>query len=144
MFEPGYTCTIDYGTDPSYTNLVYSDTSSTHDRATTITLSQDLQRDTIYYFIVSAESNSLCVRLRGRFRTGMVCCFRTFDGFTCTVNSQACQYLSNSQNVTISRSSVYINAKLYTIMLSQECFFNSNPGATALLVAAAATVATQW
>ena len=29
ILQPGYSCTIDYGTDPSYTNLVYRDTSST-------------------------------------------------------------------------------------------------------------------
>ena len=69
-FEPVYTCSIDYGTDPSYTNLTYSDTSSTLGQVTTIALSQDLQRNTDYYFIVSAESTSQCVRLRGTFRTG--------------------------------------------------------------------------
>ena len=69
-FEPGYTCTIDYGTDPSYTNLVYNDTSTTMGRVTTIALSQDLQTSTTYYFIVSAESSSQCVRVRGTFQTG--------------------------------------------------------------------------
>jgi len=71
-FEPGYTCTIVYGTDPSYTNFTYSDTSSTEDQVTTITLSCELQRDTTYYFMVSAESSSQCVRVRGKFRTGTV------------------------------------------------------------------------
>jgi len=70
VFQPGYTCTIDYGTDPSYTNLIYSDNSTTQDRVTTIALSQDLQRDTTYYFIVSADSSSQCVRVREWFRTG--------------------------------------------------------------------------
>ena len=70
MFEPGYTCTIDYGTDSSYTNLVYSDNSTTHDRVTIITLSQEIHRNTTYYFIVSALSSSQCERVRGTFRTG--------------------------------------------------------------------------
>jgi len=72
MFEPGYNCTIDYGTDSSYTNLVYSDnsTTGTHDRVTIITLSQEIQRNTTYYFIVSAQSSSQCERVRGTFRTG--------------------------------------------------------------------------
>ena len=70
FFQPGYNCTIDYGTDPSYTNLVYRDTSSTLDRTTTITLSQRLRGNTTYYYIVSAVSSSQCVRERGRFQTG--------------------------------------------------------------------------
>ena len=37
-FEAGYTCTIVYGTDPSYTNLVYSDGSTTLGQVTTIAL----------------------------------------------------------------------------------------------------------
>ena len=70
-FQPGYNCTIDYGTDPSYTNLVYRDTSSTLGRIANIVLSQELRDDTTYYYIVSAESNLQCVRVRGRFRTGI-------------------------------------------------------------------------
>lgn len=70
IFQQGYTCTIDYGTDPSYTNLVYSDTSSTLGQRATIRLSQRLRADTIYYYIVSAESNSRCARVRGRFQPG--------------------------------------------------------------------------
>lgn len=69
-FEPGYNCTIDYGTDSSYTNLAYNDTSSTPDRMTTINLSQDLQRNTTYYYILMAESTSRCERIRGKFRAG--------------------------------------------------------------------------
>jgi len=70
MFEPGYSCTIDYGTDPYYTNLVYSDTSTTLGQVTTITLSQEIQRNTTYYFIVSANNSLWCERVRGTFRTG--------------------------------------------------------------------------
>ena len=68
--QPGYTCTIDYGIDPSYTNLVYRDTSSTQGQIATITLSQRLSSDTFYYFIVSTKSSSQCVRVWGRFRAG--------------------------------------------------------------------------
>ena len=70
-FHPVYNCSIDYGTDPSYTNLVHKDTSSTLGQTATITLSQRLRDDTTYYYIVSAESNSHCVRVRGRFKTGI-------------------------------------------------------------------------
>ena len=72
FLEPGYNCTIDYGTDSSYTNLVYRDTSYTQGRMVIITLSQRFKGDTTYYYIVSAESSSQCVRMQGRFQTGMV------------------------------------------------------------------------
>lgn len=69
-FQPRYTCTINYGTDSSYTNLVYNDTNSTQNREATIVLSQNIQDDTTYYFVASAESSSQCARVRGMFRTG--------------------------------------------------------------------------
>ena len=69
-FEPDYDCTIYYGTNSSYTNLVYSDTSSTMGEVASITLFQELQRETLYFFIVTAESNSQCARVRGSFQTG--------------------------------------------------------------------------
>ena len=65
FYQPDYNCTIDYGTDHSYTNLVYRDSSSTPNKIATITLSQRIRRDTTYYYIVSAESSSQCVRVRG-------------------------------------------------------------------------------
>ena len=75
FFQREYTCTIDYGTDPSYTNLVYRNTSYILCRMATITLSQELRGDTTYYYIVSAESDSQCLRVRGSFRAGR---YRTF------------------------------------------------------------------
>ena len=75
FFQREYNCTIEYGTDPSYTNLVYKDTSYTLGRQATITLSQTLRGDTTYYYIVSAERNSLCVRVWGSFQAGR---YRTF------------------------------------------------------------------
>ena len=66
-----YTCTIDYGTDPSYTNLDYRDTSSTQDQIASIILSQVINGDTTYYYIVSAvTTRSQCVRVQGRFQAG--------------------------------------------------------------------------
>ena len=79
FFQREYTCTIDYGTDSSYTNLDYSDTSSTLGRIANITLSRELRGDTTYYYIVSAESNSLCVRVRGSFRAGR---YKSFGAHT--------------------------------------------------------------
>ena len=68
FLQAGYTCTIVYGTDPSYTNPIYSDSSSTQNETATITLSQRLRRDTTYYYIVTAESKYQCVRVRGSFK----------------------------------------------------------------------------
>jgi len=69
-FKPGYNCTIEYGTNSSYSNLDYRDNSTTLNQVATITLSHELQKGTIYYFIVSAKSSSQCLRMRGRFKTG--------------------------------------------------------------------------
>ena len=70
FLEREYICTIDYGTDPFYTNLNSRDNSSTINQLATITLSEELERNTTYYYIVSAVSNFQCVRVQGRFRTG--------------------------------------------------------------------------
>ena len=76
FFRPGYTCTIEYGTDPSYNKLNYSDSNSTLNRMATITLSEKIKRNTTYQYIVSAESSSSCVRVQGRFLAGR---FVSFD-----------------------------------------------------------------
>ena len=70
FIESMYNCTIQYGTGPFYTNLTNEDTSFTLGRMATITLSQQLKRNTNYYYTVSAKSSSYCVRVQGRFRTG--------------------------------------------------------------------------
>ena len=70
FFEPEYNCTIEYGTDSSYSNLTMRDTSSTLGQVATFTLSQELKGNISYYYTVSAVSSSQCVRVRGRFRTG--------------------------------------------------------------------------
>lgn len=64
FYQPGYTCTIEYGTDPSYANLDYRDTSPTLGRTATITFAQMISEETTYYYTVSAESSSQCVRVR--------------------------------------------------------------------------------
>ena len=86
FFQPGYTCTIDYGTDPSYTNLIYRDTSSTQGRIVTIVLSQRLRADTIYYYNVSAENDSQCVRVQGRFWAGGYLSFSVYQLGICLLN----------------------------------------------------------
>ena len=62
------TCTIQYGTDPTYMNLPNTDSSTgTNVNSITVPLSTPLQVDTLYYYVVS----SMGVQMQGTFRTGM-------------------------------------------------------------------------
>ena len=63
------TCTIQYGTDETNLNLTNTN-SSTNVNSVTVMLSEPLQPDTRYYYVVS----SMGVRMQGTFRTGMVIC----------------------------------------------------------------------
>ena len=61
------TCTIQYGTDPTYVNLPYTDSSNgTNVNNVTVPLSGPLQSGTLYYYVAS----SMGVRLQGSFQTG--------------------------------------------------------------------------
>ena len=61
-------CTIQYGTDPTYTNLPNTDTSTGTDvNSVKISLSTSLLRNTLYYYVIF----SIGVRMQGTFRTGM-------------------------------------------------------------------------
>ena len=62
------TCTIQYGTDPSYVNLPYTDSSNgTNVINVTVPLSGPLQSGTLYYYVAS----SMGVQLQGSFQTGV-------------------------------------------------------------------------
>ena len=62
------TCTIQYGTDPTYINLPYTDSSTgTNVNNVTVPLSTPLQASTLYYYVVS----SMGARMQGMFRSGM-------------------------------------------------------------------------
>ena len=63
------TCTIQYGTDPTYMNLPNTDSSTGTDvNSVTVSFSAPLQADTLYYCLVS----SMGVQMQGTFRLGMV------------------------------------------------------------------------
>ena len=62
------TCTIQYGTDPTYVNLSYTDSSTaTNVNSLTVPLSTPLQANTLYYYVVF----SMGVRMQGIFSSGM-------------------------------------------------------------------------
>ena len=61
-------CTIQYGTDPAYVNLPYTDSSTgTNVNNVTVLLSTPLLGSTLYYYVVS----SMGIRMQGMFRSGM-------------------------------------------------------------------------
>ena len=62
------TCTIQYGTDPTYVYLPNTDSSTgTNVNSVTVPLSAPLQADTLYYYVVS----SMGVRVQGTFSSGI-------------------------------------------------------------------------
>ena len=62
------TCTVQYGTDPTYMNLPNTDSSiGTNVNSVTVPLSAPLQSNTLYYYVVS----SMGVRMQGTFSTGI-------------------------------------------------------------------------
>ena len=62
------TCTFRYGTDPTYINLPYTDSSNgTNVSNVTVPLNALLQSGTLHYYVAS----SMEVRLQGNFLTGM-------------------------------------------------------------------------
>ena len=61
-------CTIQYGTDPTYVNLPYIDSSTgTNVNSVTVPLSTPFQANTVYYYVMS----SIRVRMQGMFRSGL-------------------------------------------------------------------------
>jgi len=61
------TCTIQYGTDPTYVNLPYTDSSNgTNVSNVTVLLSTPLEVNTLYHYVVF----SMGVQVQGSFQTG--------------------------------------------------------------------------
>ena len=60
-------CTIQYGVDPTYVNLPYTDSSNgTNVNNVTALLSTPLEDNTLYYYVIS----SVGVKIQGIFQTG--------------------------------------------------------------------------
>ena len=85
------TCTIQYGTDPTYVNLSNTDSSTgTNVNSVTVPLSTPLQTDTLYYYIASAMG----VRMQGTFHSG-VChwyapCLFMIEAYVLYLNNEIC------------------------------------------------------
>ena len=65
-------CTVEYGTDPTYTNLPYSAESTENGTAgdtVSVVLRERLNSSTVYYYTVSAVSGDITVKVRGTFIT---------------------------------------------------------------------------
>ena len=65
-------CEVQYGTDPTYMNLPFSDESnksSIAGNSVTVVLREQLNSSTMYYFTVSAVSGDVTVRVLGNFTT---------------------------------------------------------------------------
>ena len=62
------TCTVQYGTDPTYGNLPNTDSSTgTNVNSVTVPLSTPLLASTLYYYVVS----SMEVQVQGTFHSGV-------------------------------------------------------------------------
>ena len=71
-FNGSATCTVQYGTDPTYMNLPYSAESTetgTAGDTVSVVLRERLNSSTDYYYTVSAVSGDVTVRMRGTFTT---------------------------------------------------------------------------
>ena len=75
-FLSGFTdtsrCTVQYGTDPTYMNLLYSAESTetgTAGDTVSVVLRERLNSSTVYYYTVSAVSEDVTVVVLGTFTT---------------------------------------------------------------------------
>ena len=107
FIQPVYTCTIDYGTDPSYTNLDYRDTSYTQGQVTTIILSQELRGDTTYYYIVSAENSSQCMKVQGKFPAGM---YKSFGVYQWEIGINGTGFITSIHGITCSHRPLKVSS----------------------------------
>ena len=71
-FKGSARCTVQYGTDPTYMNLPYSEVSNqtgTAGNSVSVVLKEGLNSSTMYYYTVSAVSGDVTVRVQGNFST---------------------------------------------------------------------------
>ena len=72
FFTGSARCTVQYGTDPTYMNLLYSaestETGTTGDTVSVV-MRERLNSSTVYYYTVSAVSGDVTVTVQGNFTT---------------------------------------------------------------------------
>ena len=79
-------CEISFSTDPTYANLTNTDlANSTNIANVTVPLSTKLRPNTLYYYDVLAVGDSMPIRIKGNFTTGMFIIF--FEHLQCMVQS---------------------------------------------------------
>ena len=69
-FSGSAQCAVQYGTDPTYINLPYSEVSTetgTAGDTVSVVLRERLNSSTVYYYTVSAVSGNVAVTVQGNF-----------------------------------------------------------------------------
>ena len=94
IFLPGFNssthCIVQYGTDPTYTNLPYSaesnETGTTGD-SVRVVLREQLNSSTLYYYNVSADDGDVTVTVLGTFTTPQYSKYLLLSQLTVIINS---------------------------------------------------------
>ena len=94
MFLSGFNssahCTVQYGTDPTYTNLPYSAESNETAIAgdsVRVVLREQLNSSTLYYYNVSADDGDVTVTVLGTFTTPQYSKYLLLSQLTVIINS---------------------------------------------------------
>ena len=94
MFLSGFNssahCTVQYGTDPTYTNLPYSAESNETAIAgdsVSVVLREQLNSSTLYYYNVSGDDGDVTVTVLGTFTTPQYSKYLLLSQLTVIINS---------------------------------------------------------
>ena len=94
MFLSGFNssahCTVQYGTDPTYTNLPYSAESNETAIAgdtVSVVLREQLNSSTLYYYNVSTDDGDVTVTVLGTFTTPQYSKYLLLSQLTVIINS---------------------------------------------------------
>ena len=89
-FNSSTHCIVQYGTDPTYTNLPYfaesNETGTTGD-SVSVVLREQLNSSTLYYYNVSADDGDVTVTALGTFTTPQYSKYLLLSQLTVIINS---------------------------------------------------------
>ena len=89
-FNSSTHCIVQYGTDPTYTNLPYSaesnETGTTGD-SVNVVLREQLNSSTLYYYNMSADDGDVTVTVLGTFTTPQYSKYLLLSQLTVIINS---------------------------------------------------------